>query len=107
MGGATGLVGDPSGRVKERDALPREALERNVSGITENLTRIFENEEQLHHRAGCPKLKLVHSHMWPTLVQYFIGAFCCDPMYTQNTKQLGLVGRCQRGGLCLGDCPTL
>ena len=60
MGGATGLVGDPSGRVKERDMLPHEALERNIAGITENLTRIFENEEQLHQRAGCPKLKLAH-----------------------------------------------
>ena len=60
MGGATGLVGDPSGRVKERDTLPREALERNIAGISENLIRIFENEEQLHQRASCPKFKLAH-----------------------------------------------
>ena len=60
MGGATGLVGDPSGRVKERDMLPHEALERNIAGISENLIRIFENEEQLQQRAVCPKLKLAH-----------------------------------------------
>lgn len=73
MGGATGLVGDPSGQVKERDALPREVLEKNITGITENLTRIFENEQQLHN-TDCPKLKLAHSCMWPTLVGHFIGA---------------------------------
>ena len=73
MGGATGLVGDPSGRVKERDVLPREVMERNITRITENLTRIFENEQQLYSRADCPKLKLAHSCMWPTLVGHFIG----------------------------------
>ena len=60
--------------MKERDTLPREALERNIAGISENLIRIFENEEQLHQRAGCPKLKLAHQCIWPTLVQFFIGA---------------------------------
>ena len=55
VGGATGIVGDPSGRLKERDVLPHETLERN---ITDNLSRIFENEEQLYCRRNLPKLKL-------------------------------------------------
>ena len=58
VGGATGIVGDPSGRLKERDVLPHETLERNITGITENLSRIFENEEQLYCRRNLPKLKL-------------------------------------------------
>jgi len=58
VGGATGIVGDPSGRLKERDVLPRETLERNITGITENLTRIFQNEEQLYCRGNQPNLKL-------------------------------------------------
>jgi len=40
VGGATGIVGDPSGRLKERDVLPRETLERNIMGIMANLTRM-------------------------------------------------------------------
>ena len=58
VGGATGIVGDPSGRLKERDVLPREALERNVTGIAENLTRIFENDGRLYCRRNQPQLKL-------------------------------------------------
>lgn len=34
IGGATGSVGDPSGRSTERNALAPEELEKNVAGIT-------------------------------------------------------------------------
>ena len=43
IGGATGLVGDPSGRTKEREGLNQESLEKNKLGIKENLLRIFSN----------------------------------------------------------------
>lgn len=43
MGGATGVVGDPSGRSRERDALANNLLEVNKAGLKENLQRIFEN----------------------------------------------------------------
>ena len=36
-------MGDPSGRTKERDQLQMETLERNLQGISENLSRIFNN----------------------------------------------------------------
>jgi tyrosyl-tRNA synthetase len=40
-------VGDPSGRTKERDQLQIEMLERNLQGISENLSRIFNNYKEL------------------------------------------------------------
>ena len=47
MGGATGLVGDPSGRSKERESFPFGTLEKNLSGLEENLQRIFLNENSI------------------------------------------------------------
>lgn len=41
IGGATGLIGDPSGKSAERTLLSQADLERNVSGIRENLTRFL------------------------------------------------------------------
>ncbi len=40
IGGATGSIGDPSGRSTERNALSREDLDRNVSAI-HNQVRVF------------------------------------------------------------------
>ncbi|MCK5528420.1 MAG: tyrosine--tRNA ligase [Kiritimatiellae bacterium] len=45
-GGATGMIGDPSGKSDERVLLDQEQIEVNVTGIKENLSRFldFENE---------------------------------------------------------------
>jgi len=43
-GGATGLVGDPSGRTAERQLLNKEALDRNIAGIKEQLRRLLDFE---------------------------------------------------------------
>src|SRR4051812_237916 len=37
VGGATGLIGDPSGRSQERQLLDLETVARNVAGIRKNL----------------------------------------------------------------------
>lgn len=42
VGGATGLIGDPSGKSAERNMLTLEQVERNKSGIRENLSRILD-----------------------------------------------------------------
>jgi tyrosyl-tRNA synthetase len=39
-GGATGMIGDPSGKSEERNLLDDEALERNLAGLREQLGRI-------------------------------------------------------------------
>jgi tyrosyl-tRNA synthetase len=41
-GGATGMVGDPSGRSEERNLLDREQLEYNISCIRGQLTRLLD-----------------------------------------------------------------
>ena len=47
IGGATGMIGDPSGRSSERQLLDKETLERNIAGIRKNLENFldFSNPE--------------------------------------------------------------
>ncbi len=42
VGGATGLIGDPSGKSAERNMLTVERVEENKKGIRENLSRILD-----------------------------------------------------------------
>ena len=42
VGGATGLIGDPSGKSKERNLLTVETVQRNLLGIKENLSRFLD-----------------------------------------------------------------
>ncbi len=42
VGGATGMIGDPSGKTSERTLLGEEELHRNVAGIRENLSRFLD-----------------------------------------------------------------
>ncbi|NQU40146.1 MAG: tyrosine--tRNA ligase [Lentisphaerae bacterium] len=41
-GGATGMIGDPSGKSSERSLLTREQVEHNTEGIRENLSRFLD-----------------------------------------------------------------
>lgn len=41
-GGGTGLIGDPSGKTKERQLLTREQVDANLSGIKEQLSRFLD-----------------------------------------------------------------
>ncbi len=41
MGGATGMIGDPSGKSKERVLLDKETLEKNLEGIKKQLERFL------------------------------------------------------------------
>ncbi|MFC5543326.1 tyrosine--tRNA ligase [Ureibacillus suwonensis] len=42
VGGATGMIGDPSGRSTERNLLSKEQIEKNVAGLKKQMERIFE-----------------------------------------------------------------
>lgn len=42
VGGATGMVGDPTGKSEERNLLDRETLERNVAGIKKQLSKFID-----------------------------------------------------------------
>jgi Tyrosyl-tRNA synthetase len=41
IGGATGMVGDPSGKSDERNLLDEATLQRNIAGIKAQLSRFF------------------------------------------------------------------
>ena len=41
-GGGTGLIGDPSGKTKERQLLTHEQVEENLAGIKEQLSRFLD-----------------------------------------------------------------
>ena len=58
VGGATGMIGDPSGKSGERNLLSAADIERNVVGIRENLSRFLDFD---HPTA--PAL-LVNNHDW-------------------------------------------
>lgn len=46
LGGATALIGDPSGRTKDRPPMTAEEIENNIISITESLHRIFDNHKE-------------------------------------------------------------
>jgi tyrosyl-tRNA synthetase len=58
VGGATGMIGDPSGKSAERNLLDAEQVERNVTGIRENLARFLDFD---HPTAPA---RLVNNHDW-------------------------------------------
>jgi tyrosyl-tRNA synthetase len=57
VGGGTGLIGDPSGKSKERQLLTRPEVEENVAGIRAQLERFLDFEGE--HAA-----RLVDNHEW-------------------------------------------
>lgn len=44
MGGATGSIGDPSGKTAERQLLPRETIQANISTISKQVKALFDND---------------------------------------------------------------
>ena len=57
VGGATGMVGDPSGRSDERSLLDAETLAANLAGIRGQMEKLFEFE-------GSGAARLVNNHDW-------------------------------------------
>ena len=58
VGGATGMVGDPSGKSQERNLLDEETLNRNVEGIKNQLLKF------LNFNDGNNKAELVNNYDW-------------------------------------------
>jgi len=63
-GGATGMVGDPSGRDTERQLLTKEVLDRNIAGIKEQLRRLLDFE------CASNQAQLVDNADWTAPVSY-------------------------------------
>jgi len=58
VGGATGMIGDPSGRSTERDFLSEETLRHNQEGIRTQLTRFLDFD------AGKNAAEMVNNYDW-------------------------------------------
>ncbi len=59
IGGATGMVGDPSGKSDERNLLDEETLAKNVAGVKENLERFLDFDAAAENKA-----ELVNNYDW-------------------------------------------
>lgn len=59
MGGATGMIGDPSGKSDERKLLDQETLEKNCDGIQKQFERFLDFDSSLSNAA-----KLVNNYNW-------------------------------------------
>ena len=57
-GGATGMIGDPSGKSSERQLLTPDQVDRNLEGIRENLSRFLDFD---HPTAPA---KILNNHDW-------------------------------------------
>ncbi len=57
-GGATGMIGDPSGKSKERNLLDSAALDRNIRGVSAQLARF------LDFRPGATSAMVLNNHDW-------------------------------------------
>lgn len=57
VGGATGMIGDPSGKSEERNLLTPEAIEKNVAGIREQMGKFLDFD-------GPNGAKLVNNYDW-------------------------------------------
>ena len=49
IGGATGMIGDPSGRSEERNLLSHEALENNITAVGDQIKGLLESTNQKIH----------------------------------------------------------
>ena len=59
VGGATGMIGDPSGKSAERNLLTEEILAHNIKGIQKQLAKFLDFESEAPNRA-----ELVNNYDW-------------------------------------------
>ena len=59
IGGATGMIGDPSGKSEERNLLSEEQLAQNIRGVQKQLEKYLNFDESLPNKA-----RLVNNYDW-------------------------------------------
>lgn len=67
VGGATGIIGDPSGKTKDREAMSPMDIENNTIAITNQLNQIFNNHEQYiwkHQHRKLKPVKIINNTEW-------------------------------------------
>ena len=65
MGGATGLIGDPSGKSEERKLLDRDQVEANIANYRTTFERMLDFDCAGEHRAA-----IVNNHDWLGSIGY-------------------------------------
>ena len=63
-GGATGSIGDPSGKTQERQLLTKEVLDRNIASVKEQLKRLLDFETKTN------PARLVDNASWTANVSF-------------------------------------
>lgn len=66
VGGATGMIGDPSGKSDERNLLSLDTIRHNVESIKTQLSRFLDFESDIPNRA-----ELVNNYDWLTPISFF------------------------------------
>ncbi len=59
IGGATGMIGDPSGKSQERNLLTKEQIETNIAGIKKQLSTLLDFNDSTENHA-----QLVNNYDW-------------------------------------------
>lgn len=59
VGGATGMIGDPSGKSQERNLLNEETLQKNLNGIKAQLSRFLDFDSDIPNKA-----EMVNNYDW-------------------------------------------
>lgn len=59
IGGATGMIGDPTGKSAERNLLDNDTLQRNIAGIRKQLEKFLDFDESKPNKA-----ELVNNYDW-------------------------------------------
>jgi tyrosyl-tRNA synthetase len=67
VGGATGLIGDPSGKSQERNLLGTDDLAKNVTGIRSLLESIL---ARIPHEEGSAPIQVVNNNDWLSPMSY-------------------------------------
>jgi tyrosyl-tRNA synthetase len=65
VGGATGMIGDPSGKSQERNLLNEETLQRNLDGIKGQLARFLDFETESSNKA-----EMVNNYDWMKTISF-------------------------------------
>ncbi|CAH4032571.1 unnamed protein product [Pieris brassicae] len=66
LGGATGYIGDPSGKNTDRLALQRNIIQENINGLKNNLDEVFENHKKYiwSDERKLKPIKIVNNETW-------------------------------------------
>ncbi|MDR3653547.1 MAG: tyrosine--tRNA ligase [Paludibacter sp.] len=59
VGGATGMIGDPSGKSQERNLLDEETLQKNLNGIKAQLSKFLDFDSEIPNKA-----EMVNNYDW-------------------------------------------